>query len=329
MAVITNTFTTVSAKGNLEDVDRAISQISPEDSPILSMLSKEKTTSTSPDWLTQTLAPPADNAQLEGDQFTYGAVTPAVKYRNHTQTQRKEWIIAKSQLATDNAGQVEQLKTVRRNKVIELRKDGELMIVSNTASASGATRRSGGLPTWITTNASRGAGGVNGGFNTGTGLTAAETTGTQRPFTKALLDGALQQGYMSGANLNKVVAAPYVKSEFVKFMSDANVAPFRNMISDKGKNTVIGDVDMYDGPFGKVAFIMNRVMALNAATARRAFLLDTEVLSIKVFRGVQDGEVTPNADAKAGVVITEHTLAPKNEAGLGVIADIFGLTAAS
>ena len=43
----------------------------------------------------------------------------------------------------------------------------------------------------------------------------------------------------------------------------------------------------------------------------------------------QDGKVTPNADAEAGVIIEEATLIVKNQAGLGVVADVFGLTAST
>ena len=49
-------------------------------------------------------------------------------------------------------------------KGIEVRKDVEFAIVSNTASVAGATRFMGSLPSWITTNVRRGTSGVNGGF---------------------------------------------------------------------------------------------------------------------------------------------------------------------
>ena len=163
-----------------------------------------------------------------------------------------------------------------------------------------------------------------------TGLTVAETTGTQRAFTKALLDTTMQSCYVNGGNVNKVVVSPYVKSVFVTFMSDTNVATFRYMADGSGKNTIVGTADIYEGPFGKVTVIPNRVMATSAAVARRAFLLDSDLLSMKVLRKIQDDkDLASNADATTGVLIGEHTLAVKNEAGLGVVADIFGLTAAS
>lgn len=331
MAVITNTFTTQSGpKGNREELSDVVSRITPEDTPIYSMIGKEDTSSIFPEWEIDTLAAPAANAQLEGDQYTFGAVAPVTRVGNYTQIMRKEWIIARSQDAVENAGNAEKRKTVRLKRGIEIRKDTELAIVSNTASVAGATRVFGGLPSWLATNVSRGGGGANGGFNTGTKLTAAATNGTQRAFTKTLLDNTMQQGYQNGANLNYVVVSPYVKSVFVTFMSDTNVAGFRMAVDSSGKRTIVATADYYDGPFGRIAVIPNRIMANSAGVARNAFLLDTDMLSMKVLRKIQDANnVVTNADADAGVIIGEHTLKVSNEAGLAVTADLFGLTAST
>ena len=89
---------------------------------------------------------------------------------------------------------------------------------------------------------------------------------------------------------------------------------------------------MYEGPFGKVMVHPNRVMAASAGVARNAFLIDTEMLSFDWLRKVKEDKeaaAVKTGDARKGVLIGEGTLRVKNEKGLGVIADIFGLTAAS
>ncbi len=329
MAAITNTFLQSSAKGNREDLSDVVSRITPEDTPIYSMISKETAKAIFPEWEIDTLAAPAANAQVEGDQYTYAAITPVVRAGNYMQIMRKDWVISKTQEALDNAGNAEQRNVIRVKRGIEMKKDTELAIVSNTASVASGTRLMGGLPSWLTTNVSRGATGANGGYNTGTKLTVAETTGTQRAFTKTLLDTVMQSCYVNGGNVKYLVVSPYVKSVFVTFMSDTNVASFR-YAADGGKNTIIGTADIYEGPFGKVSVVPNRVMATSAAVARRAFLLDSELLSMKVLRKIgEDKDLASNADADTGVLIGEHTLAVKNEAGLGVVADVFGLTAST
>lgn len=331
MAAITNTFLSSSAKGNREDLSDIVSRITPEDTPIYSMIGKESCSNISPEWEIDTLAAPASNAFPEGDQYTYAAITAVTRVKNHCQIMRKDWVVSATQEAITNAGNAEKIAEVKVKRAIEIKKDTELAIVSNTASVASGTRLMGGLPSWLTTNVSRGASGANGGYSVGTGLTVAETTGTQRAFTKALLDTTMQSCYQSGGNVNKVVVSPYVKSVFVTFMSDTNVASFRYAADGQGKNTIVGTADVYEGPFGKVMVVPNRVMATSAAVARRAFLIDSELLAMKTLRKIQEDKknLASNADATTGVIIGEHTLAVKNEAGLGVVADLFGLTAAS
>ena len=330
MAIITNTFQSPSAKGNRETLSDVVSRITPEDTPIYSLIEKESFKGTHPEWETDALAAPAANIQLEGDEYTFGATTAPTRLGNYTQIMRKDGIISGTQDATDNAGSVEQVKYQKLKKGVELRKDVEFSIVDTNASVAGATRESGSLSTWITSNASRGAGGANGGYNTGTDLTAAPTDGTQRAFTKTLLDTVMQAGYTNGANFKHLVVSPYVKSVFVTFMSDTNVAAFRYAASSGKDNSIVANADVYEGPFGKVMVHPNRVMAGSATLARNAFLIDPEFLKFGWFRKIaEDKEVAKTGDAKKFVILGEGALKPTNEAGLGVVSDIFGLTAAS
>jgi len=330
MAVITNTFQTTSAKGNRETLDNVVSRISPEDTPVYSMAQKVSFAGIHPEWETVDLAAPADNVQLEGDEYTFGATVAATRYGNYTQIMRKEGIVSGTQDNVDNAGSAEQVKYQKLHKAKELRRDVEFSIVTANASVAGATRKSGSLSTWITSNVSRGATGANGGYNTGTGLTATPTNGTQRAFTKTIMDSVMQQGYVNGANFSQLVVSPYVKSVFVTIMSDANVASFRFAATAGKENAIIGNADIYDGPFGKVIVQPNRVMGGSAALARNAFFIDTEFLQYGWLRNIQeDKEVAKTGDAKKFVILCEGALKPRNEKGFGVAADLFGLTASS
>lgn len=330
MAVITNTFQSTSAVGNREDLSDIVSRITPQDTPIYSMIGKDKASSTRPEWEIDTLRAPAANAQLEGDEYSFSSITVPTRVSNRTQIFREGWIVSKTQEAIDNAGSVEKIAEQKIKSGIHVRKDIELSIVSNTASVAGTTRVSGGLPSWLTSNVSRGATGANGGYNTGTGLTVAATNGTQRAFTKALLDTVMQSAYVSGANVTDVICSPYVKSVFVTFMSDTNVATFRYMADGKGKNTIVGTADIYEGPFGKVTVTPNRVMANSASVARNVFLLDPSYLKWANLRSIQEDKgLAKTGDAEKGMIIGEGTLKVMNEAAHGVVADVFGLTSST
>lgn len=327
MAAPANTVLSTVAVGNREQLSNIVSRITPEDTPIYTMAGKEKTKGTHPEWEIDTLRAPAANAQVEGDDYTFSALTQPARVGNYTQILREGWVFSGTQEAVENAGNIVKFAEKKVKAAIEVRKDIELAIVTNTASVAGATRLMGGLPSWLTSNVSRGATGANGGFSSGTGLTVAETTGTLRAFTKALLDTVHQAAYQSGANVSKAVLSPYNKSVFVTFMSDANVASFRYS-ADGGKNTIVGTADFYEGPFGKLMVVPNRVMAASAAVARRVFLMDPEMVSMATLRPIQeDPDIGKTGDNKKGVIIGETTLKVKNEAGLGVVADVFGLTA--
>ena len=330
MAVVTGTFTTATPVGNRESLSDVISMITPRDTPIYSDIAHPSVDRAFFEWEIDTLNAPVANTQLEGDTFAFATVSPVVRVADYTQILSKTWSISASQEASDNAGDAEKRKRVQLKRGIEIRKDVELAIISNNASVGGQTRVTGGLPSWLVSNASRGAAGANGGYSTGTKLTVAETTGTQRAFTQPLLDAMMQSCYQNGADVKKAYVSPYAKGVFVSFMSNANVATFRYMAESGDNNKIVSNADIYASPWGEIEVVPNRVMATSAAVARRVFLVDPDMLGWAWFRPIAN---VPNlakiADSEQGAIIGEGGLKVNNEAGCGVVADIFGLTAST
>jgi hypothetical protein len=326
MAAISNTVLTTAAVGNREELDNFVSMITPTDTPIYTLAGKEKAESKHPEWEYEDLDAPGDNAQPEGNEYDFDAVTPPTRVGNYTQIFTKTFLFSGTQQAVDNAGPAEKRAHELMKKGKALRKDIEFSIVSNIASTNTDPRRSGGLPTWLTTNVSRDAGGANGGFSSG--VTTVETTGTLRAWTKAQTDTVLQSIYNQGGDVTTVVVSPYNKGVFATFMSDSNVASFR-YAAGKGTNTIIGTADIYEGPLGTVKVVPNRVMAGSAAIARRVYAIDPSMVKWKSLRPIQEDKVAKTGDAEKGVLIAEGALKVVNEKGLGVIADVYGLTAST
>lgn len=327
MSVISNTTRTNNATSNRETLADVVSRIDPEDTPIYSLIEKIGADGIHPEWLTDSLDPAADNAHEEGEEYTFAATVPPIRPGNYTQIYRKDWIISGTQEAVSEAGNVLKRKYQKAKAGVGIRKDGEFSILSNTPSAGGVVRRSGGLPTWVTSNVSRGSGGANGGFVGG--LTTAATNGTQRAFTKTLLDSVMQQGFVNGAKFRHVITSPYNKMVFVSFMSDASVAPFRYAVEGGKSNTIVATADVYEGPFGKV-MVQPNVVQSTAALSRNVHLIDPEFLKWMWLRKIaEDKDVAKTGDANKGVIIGEGCLKVGNEKGLGIIADVFGLTASS
>lgn len=326
MATVANTVLTTAAIGNREELDNFVSLITPSDTPIYTMAGKEKAESKHPEWEYEDLDTTGDNAQPEGNEFSFDAVTAPTRVGNYTQIFTKTFTFSGTQQAVSNAGNVEKRTHEMMKKGKALRKDIEYSIVLNTASTNADPRRSGGLPTWLSTNVSRGGGGSSGGFSSG--VTTVETTGTLRAWTKAQTDTLLQSIYQQGGDVTTVVVSPWNKGVFATFMSDANVAEFK-YAAGKGTNTIIGTADIYEGPLGTVKVMPNRVMATAAATARRVFAIDPEMVKWMSLRSIQEVDVAKTGDRESGVLLAEGTLKVVNEKGIGVIADVYGLTAST
>lgn len=328
MATVANTVLTTQAVGNREELDNFVSMITPSDTPVYTMAGKEKASSKHPEWEFEELDATGDNAQPEGNEYTFDSVSTPTRVGNYTQIFTKTFRFSGTQQAVDNAGNAEKRAHELMKKGKAIRKDMEYSILANTASTNADPRRSGGLPTWLTSNVSRGSSGASGGFSGG--VTTVETAGTQRAWTKALTDTVLQSVYESGGNVTSVVVSSYNKGVFATFMSDANVASFR-YAAGKGTNTIIGTADIYESPWGPVKVVPNRVMsaAADGSLARRVFLFDPSMVKWMSLRGIQEDTVAKTGDAENGVLIGEGCLKVVNEAGIGVVADVFGLTSAS
>lgn len=336
MAQVTNTYETYDATGNREELADRIYQITPEETPLLGLIGRKPVSSTHPEWQTDTLASPdTANNQPEGDDWTYSAITATTRVGNYTQISNKRIIISRTQDRTSKAGRKSELAREVAKKGVELRTDMEVICLSNQASLAGSgngatNRKLGGLRAWLASNDDLGSGGSSGGFNTSTSVVDAATNGTQRAFTKALLDSVILSTYNAGGNPNSLMVSPYVKTVFSRILDDADVVPLRKEVKGKSQATIVAAADMYLSDFGLISVIPNRQMARAGATiARNAFLIDPKMISLGVFDDIKLEKPAKTGDAEKRVLITEYTLLVNNEAAHGVIADLYGMTAST
>ncbi|HNI19891.1 MAG TPA: DUF5309 domain-containing protein [Nitrospira sp.] len=336
MAQVANTFETYDAKGNREELADKIYQITPEETPYLSLIGRKPVVSTHPEWQTDTLASPdTSNNQPEGNDWTYDAVAATTRVGTYTQISDKKIVISRTQDKTSKAGRKSELAREIAKKGVELRIDMEAICLSNQASTAGTgngatNRKLGGFRAWLASNDSMGSGGSSGGYNTSTNVVDAATNGTQRAFTKAILDAVILSTFNAGGSPKTLMLAPYAKTVFSTFMSDSNVAPQRYETPSKGQTTIVAAADMYLSDFGPVSVVPNRQMARAGATiARNAFLIDPRMVSLGVFDDIDLEKPAKTGDAEKRVLVTEYTLLVNNEAAHGVAADIYGLTSSS
>ena len=332
MAQVTGTYSTYDIVGAREELADIIYNIDPEETPLFTMLEKKKVKSKNPEWQTDVLAAPGSNAQIEGDEYSYSAPSATTRLKNYTQISWETGIVTETSDVVDKAGRETELAYQKLKRGKELRLDIEYGMVINQASVAGndtTARKAGGFPAWLTSNDSRGAGGSDGGYNTGTGVVDAATNGTQRAFTKAILDAIHESAYKNGGNPTTLMLSPFLKTVFASFMSDSNVAEFRYAAKNSGKNTIVATADIYLGHFGEIMVKTNRQMAADATAARNALLIDPKFACVGILRPMATEFPAKTGDANKFVVKTEWTLIMKNQAAHGVAADLFGLTSSS
>jgi len=334
MSQVTNTYETYDAVGNREELADKIYQITPEETPFLSLIGRKPVSSVHPEWQIDSLASPdTDNNQPEGNDWSFSAITPTSRVGNYTQISDKKIIISRTQDKTSKAGRKSELAREVAKKGVELRIDMEAIALSNQASSAGSgngatNRKLGGFRAWLSTNDN--ISGASGGFNSGTGVVDAATNGAQRAFTKTILDAVILSTYNAGGSPKTLMLSPYAKTVFSTFMSDSNVAAQRTAANGKGQTTIVAAADMYLSDFGTISVVPNRQMARAGATvARNAFLVDPRMVSLGVFDDIQLVKPAKTGDAEKRVLVTEYTLLVNNEAAHGVAADLYGLTSGS
>lgn len=331
---VNQTFDTYDSGSNRETLSDIISNLTPVETPLYNNIGDDTVDGIKPVWQTDTLGTPdVDNAHVEGEIYDYQTVESTGRVSNYTQIFSKRFIVSKTQEVVKKAGKTSDVSYEKIKKGREIKIDMEVAMLANQASNAGSAivpRRLGGLRAWISTNDLMGVGGASGGYNAGTGAIDAATNGTQRAFTKTIMDGMIQSAYVSGGNPDMLMVAPYVKQVFSTFMSDANVAQQRLAASKSSQVTIVGAADTYLSDYGTIEVVPNRQMVRAPGLARNAFLIERDKLKKGWLRKIkEDTEVAHVSDGIPVVINAEMTLMVLNEAALSVAADIYGTTATS
>jgi len=334
MSLVVGTTTTYDSNRLREQFANVIHMISPEECPFQGLVERESVDGRHPEWSTDTLRTPVtSNQQLEGDDYAYATIPATVRVGNYTEIARQTYLVSRTDEKNTKAGPKSELGRQRRKAGVELKTDIELSLLANKASNAGAVgtaRQSAGFAAWITSNDSRGATGGDGGFSGG--IVAAAGNGTQRAFTKPLLDATILAAYTSGGSPSILMVSPYVKTVFSTLINDSalRTAQIFNNVKGNEQATIYSAADTYLSDFGVLDIMPNRQMARGGAlSARNAYLIDTSKVAIGVLDDIFEDRPAKTGDADKRALVTEFCLIMKTQAAHGIIADLFGLTAAS
>ena len=121
MAQPTNLYDTFETVGIREDLVDVIYNVSPEDTPILSAIPRTTAKSTKHEWQLDSLATPATNAVIEGDDATIDAMTATTRAFNYCQISDKVIALSGTQSAVDAAGRADEMAYQIAKKSKELK----------------------------------------------------------------------------------------------------------------------------------------------------------------------------------------------------------------
>lgn len=314
MAIATNTFTTYSAKGIREDLSNVIYNISPEETPFVSNVGKGSISNVVFDWQTDALSAAAANAQLEGDETSYDAVTATVRLQNYAQISRKSVIISGTEDKVNKAGRKSELAYQIAKKGAELKRDIEFGCLNNQAAVAGdssTARVTGSLQAFLKTNTNKASDGTDPVYTTVPN--DARNDGTQRAFTEAMLKDVIQQVWVEGGTPKMLLVGPYNKTVVSGF---AGIAETRIAATNK-PTTIIAAADVYVSDFGAVSIVPSRFQR-----ERDAFVVDPEYASIDYLRPMQTMDMAKTGDADKKLMLAEWGLRVKTEKAHGIIADL-------
>jgi len=295
-----------------EDFHNTVYDISPTDTPFLTMAKRFNATNTLHQWTYDVLTAAAANQQVEGDDFDPTARAQPTTLNNYCQILRKEVNISGTFEAVKKYGRKSELayQTARMSK--ELKRDLEYALVRNQtgdAGSASSARVMGSMESWISStapgNAYR-ASGSTGGTSSGYagGVAKAPTDGTATAMVEADLKAALGLAWADGGDPSVIMMSSTNKQEFSGF---TGVATRFNDVKGATSANIIGSADVYVSDFGVHKAVLNRYMRDEAVLC-----LDPEYIGVAFLRPFQRIDIAKTGDGEKKAILCEATLVVQN-----------------
>lgn len=336
---------------NREDLSDIIYDVSPVETPFLTLAQRATATNARHEWLIDALLAPNSNRQIEGDDYTIGTTPVSAEARNAparaftaTQISAKALVVTGTQEVVQKAGRKSELAYQLMRQAKELKRDIERHCVGfmttadataiggGTAAGDGfpillgsatAARSTANLPSWIATNANIGAGVVRG--HVGSGTVLAATTGffnAASANARALLESTLKEvirgAWNEGGNPTTIIVDAFNKQVISSFTGGTTKF---DQTEDKRLVTAI---DVYVSDFGDHTVYPDRfILNPNQATAGvSAYVLDMQYWAIAYLRPFMQTELGKSGDNEKRLILAEWCLESRNERASGMVSNL-------
>ena len=319
MTAVSGTFQQYQSIGNLEDIEDQIYNISPTETPFMSMAARAKATARFHEWQTDALASAAANAQIEGDELNVNTVVPTARVGNYCQILTKGIIISGTQEVVQKAGRKSELAYQIAKRGKELKRDLEFALCQNQASTAGATASAStmaGSESWMSGNKTDlGSGGspTTPGYSGGT-VAAPTDNSTAGTFVKSALDAIIQEVWTAGGEPKVILTGPFNKTQAAAF---TGIATLYKEVPGMKQGVIVGGADVYVSNFGEHTIVPSRFNRDDTVQ-----VLDFDYWAAAYLRPFQVKEIARTGDAEKRLMLTEVTLVARNQNASGKITSL-------
>lgn len=298
----TNLFDRYDAVGVREDLIDAITNTTPEKTPVVSSFGRDTATNTLHEWQRDSLrAANKDNAAIDGDDATPSAKSATSRVANYCQIFQDTIATSRRANRVKKAGRKNEQAYHRAKAYKELQRDIEAMVLSSNAAVAGssvAASKSAGAGALIYSNALHNGAGATPAHTSGA-QTTAPTAGTARTFTEALVKSAVQSAFTNSGEVPRmVVTSPNHKQLFSGF---AGIAVNRYQVGKKEQGRIIGGADVYMSDFGEMEIVPHYLMAGSTTV----FGFNTDFASIVYLDGFQAQPLAKTGDSEKEQVLVD------------------------
>lgn len=332
MTAPTGTYQSYTEGVDKEDFHNMIYDISPLDTPFVSMAKKLKAKSKLHQWQTDRLAAAiATNATIEGDDVTGDTAGPTVNLKNYTQLMDKVAIVSTSMEAQDHYGRDSEMayQVAKRGK--ELKRDLESALTQNNAATAGAAASAAqmaSLESWLMMSDRVGANNTaNGtscgsnetttpGWSTSSGipLTAPVDSSSAGSVSEATLKNCIARTWSQGGDPTVILCGALVKAKLAGFSGVAT--RFRDVGANQ-KAQIISGADVFVSDFGSHKLVPSRFTRTSVAMG-----IDPEYVGVAYLQPFGSKELALTGHAMKRLVSVEATLVVQNPLAHFKISDI-------
>lgn len=275
-----------------EDVVDLITNVDFKNTPLYSGLSESVATNSLHEWLTDTYAASADNAQVESSDSSTTDLTAPARANNVVQMFRKNIVVSDTERAIKSYGTGDSYTYQMQKAMVELARDIEkaLMVGTRASGASGTARRLAGVVASITTNATA--------RNSGTSLSETEFND--------IMKGVWDAG--TDANPDEVYVGSYLKRVISGFTAGSTKF---TQVTDRRLTNV---VDVYEGDFGVHKLFKHREVPSTGGVAA-VVAIDSSKWRVAYLNGRRPKHIplAKTGSATKGMIEGELTLEALNE----------------